>query len=137
MKDEHLRRKNEKLKNESGSGSGLIGSPRSNRSVTPPFKVKTERPLTPVTSSLTSPSHQTQNDSPGQGQLGLPVLHSGQSPMSHQSRDTLQSRDILPIPGEKRKNTSPSTSGTKKRLTGVTLHDASKYATAKDLGMTS
>ena len=119
MKDEHLRRKNERLKNEA---AGL--SPRSNRSVTPPFKtgshsVKSERPLTPVASTgLASPN--PANDSPLAPSLMSPQVHHVQAP-------------TIPIPGEKRKNTSPSTSGTKKRLTGVSLHDASKYATAKDL----
>lgn len=134
MNDEYLRSQRQMANANNPNIEGEHQSPRSNRSATPPFNnqmkqsptVKTERPFTPVSANQNMPSPMA----PSSGtQQTSPSVTAAQPPAAPTS-----SAPTGATTGEKRKNTSPSSGSSKKRLlSGVTLHDASKFANARDL----
>ena len=133
MNDEYLRSQRQMSNNPNIEGEHQ--SPRSNRSATPPFNnqmkqsptVKTERPFTPVSANQNMPSPMAPSSTTQQ--QASPSVTTAPPPPPPTSHTTTGATT-----GEKRKNTSPSSGSSKKRLlSGVTLHDASKYANARDL----
>ena len=133
MNDEYLRSQRQISNANNPNIEGEHQSPRSNRSATPPFNnqikqsptVKSERPFTPVSANQNMPSPMAPSSTTQQASPSVATAPPPPAPTSTSTGATT---------GEKRKNTSPSSGSSKKRLlSGVTLHDASKYANARDL----
>ena len=133
MNDEYLRSQRQMANANNPNIEGEHQSPRSNRSATPPFNnqmkqsptVKTERPFTPVSANQNMPSPMAPSSATQQTSPSVTAAPPPAAPTSTATGATT---------GEKRKNTSPSSGSSKKRLlSGVTLHDASKFANARDL----